>query len=55
MIRYEGTLIQLTIGDKGSYLYAAFGAPLAHEDDTARAAAAALELRAPPGALGFVG
>ncbi|MCA9972756.1 MAG: adenylate/guanylate cyclase domain-containing protein, partial [Anaerolineales bacterium] len=27
---YEGTLIQLTIGDKGSYLYAAFGAPVAH-------------------------
>src|SRR5262245_55587284 len=53
--RYEGTLLQLTIGDKGSYLYAAFGAPLAHEDDTARAAAAALELRAPPGTLSFVG
>jgi hypothetical protein len=33
---YDGTLIQLTIGDKGSYLYAAFGAPLAHEDDAAR-------------------
>ena len=24
---YDGTLLQLTIGDKGSYLYAAFGAP----------------------------
>ena len=31
---YEGTLLQLSIGDKGSYLYAAFGAPMAHEDDT---------------------
>ena len=33
LARYDGTLLQLTIGDKGSYLYAAFGAPLAHEDD----------------------
>lgn len=43
--KYDGTLLQLTIGDKGSYLYAAFGAPLAHEDDAVRAASAALELR----------
>ncbi|NUM48588.1 MAG: AAA family ATPase, partial [Anaerolineales bacterium] len=43
--RYEATLIQLTIGDKGSYLYAAFGAPVAHEDDSRRAVKAALELR----------
>ncbi|MCP4361430.1 MAG: tetratricopeptide repeat protein [Chloroflexi bacterium] len=42
--RYEGTLLQLTIGDKGSYIYASFGAPIAHEDDAHRAAAAALEL-----------
>lgn len=46
--RYEGSLIQLTTGDKGSYLYAAFGAPVAHDDDTRRAVAAALELRASP-------
>jgi class 3 adenylate cyclase/tetratricopeptide (TPR) repeat protein len=46
--RYEGTLLQLTIGDKGSYLYATFGAPLAHADDPARAVGAALELRRPP-------
>ncbi len=32
-------------GDKGAYLYAVFGSPLAHEDDAARACAAALELR----------
>jgi adenylate cyclase len=51
---YEGTLLQLTIGDKGSYLYVAFGAPVAHEDDTARAASAALELRRPPPALAFL-
>jgi predicted ATPase/class 3 adenylate cyclase len=45
LAQYEGHLIQLTIGDKGSYLYAAFGAPVAHEDDTLRAASAALALR----------
>jgi class 3 adenylate cyclase/tetratricopeptide (TPR) repeat protein len=43
--QYDGTLIQLTIGDKGSYFYAAFGAPAAHEDDAQRAASAALALR----------
>ena len=42
---YGGNLLQLTLGDKGAYLYAVFGSPLAHEDDAARAAAAALELR----------
>lgn len=40
-----GNLLQLTLGDKGAYLYAVFGSPQAHEDDAARAAAAALELR----------
>jgi predicted ATPase/class 3 adenylate cyclase len=43
--RFDGSLIQLTVGDKGSYLYAAFGAPIAHEDDARRAVSAALELR----------
>ena len=42
---YGGNLLHLTLGDKGAYLYAVFGSPLAHEDDAARAAAAALELR----------
>ena len=42
--RLEGSLIQLTTGDKGSYLYAAFGAPIAHDDDVQRAVSAALEL-----------
>src|SRR5438477_4516085 len=42
---YGGNLLHLTLGDKGAYLYAVFGPPLAHEDDAARAAAAALELR----------
>src|SRR5690606_30650666 len=31
--RYDGALLQVQIGDKGSYFYCAFGAPLAHEDD----------------------
>ncbi|MFN8494255.1 MAG: tetratricopeptide repeat protein [Caldilineaceae bacterium] len=52
--RYEGSLIQLTTGDKGSYLYAAFGAPVAHDDDSLRAVAAARELRTPPSAFAFI-
>jgi predicted ATPase/class 3 adenylate cyclase len=42
--RYEGNLIQLTIGDKGSFFYAVFGAPIAHDDDPVRAVQAAIEL-----------
>jgi predicted ATPase/class 3 adenylate cyclase len=52
---YEGVVIQLSLGDKGSYLYAAWGAPISHEDDDQRAVRAALELRVPPPALGFIG
>ncbi len=39
---FGGNVLQLTIGDKGAYLYSVFGAPLAHEDDAHRACAAAL-------------
>ncbi|HWQ11185.1 MAG TPA: AAA family ATPase, partial [Roseiflexaceae bacterium] len=53
--RFSGTLLQLTIGDKGSYFYCAFGAPAAHEDDAARAVMAAAQLRAPPPELDFIG
>ena len=42
---YEGNLLQITIGDKGSYVYASFGAIVAHEDDARRAVDAALMLR----------
>ena len=42
---FGGNVLQLTLGDKGAYLYGVFGSPLAHEDDAARAAAAALDLR----------
>lgn len=51
---FEGVLIQLTIGDKGSYLYAAFGAPFAHEDDSSRAGEASLKIRAMAESLGWV-
>lgn len=43
--RYGGNLLQITVGDKGAYLFAAFGTPTAHEDDAVRCVTAALELR----------
>ena len=36
LARYEGNMLQLTIGDKGCYLYASFGAPVTHGDDPRR-------------------
>lgn len=51
--RYGGALLDLSIGDKGSYLYAAFGALIAHENDAERALRAALTLQAPPPELAF--
>lgn len=54
LTRYAGVLFDVTMGDKGSYMYAAFGALVAHEDDVRRAAGAALELRAPPAELSFI-
>lgn len=46
--RLDGVLAQLTVGEKGSYFYAAWGAPIAHDDDTMRACMAALEITHPP-------
>ncbi|MDQ5979430.1 MAG: hypothetical protein QG602_2404, partial [Verrucomicrobiota bacterium] len=46
--RLEGVLVQLSIGEKGNYFYAAWGAPVAHDDDTVRAATAGLEIARPP-------
>jgi class 3 adenylate cyclase/tetratricopeptide (TPR) repeat protein len=43
--RYHGILLQITIGDKGSYVYVNFGALSVHEDDARRAVKMALELR----------
>ncbi|NTU83614.1 MAG: tetratricopeptide repeat protein, partial [Chloroflexales bacterium] len=50
-----GTLLQLTLGDKGAFLYASFGALVAHEDDARRAAHAALALHAAAAELGLSG
>lgn len=52
---YEGTLIDLNIGDKGSYLYINFGAPVSHENNVDRAAATALALRAQPDGINAIG
>lgn len=52
--RYGSDPIQLTIGDNGSCFYAGFGAPLAHDDDSARAVGASIELQTPPPALDFI-
>jgi predicted ATPase/class 3 adenylate cyclase len=45
---FEGALLQITIGDKGSYLYACFGAPITRKNDSERAVKAAQILLAPP-------
>ncbi len=39
-----GNLLEITVGDKGSYLYISFGGIVSHEDDARRAALAALQL-----------
>ncbi len=54
LVRHCGHLLQLTIGDKGSYLYAAFGAPVALENDAAAAVLAAFELANLPAELAFI-
>jgi len=45
---HHGSLIQLTTGDKGSYLYAVFGAPTAHMDSPLHAVRAAFDLHRLP-------
>ena len=52
--QYDGSLLQLTMGDKGSYLYAVFGAPTAHNDDAIRAVYAALTLQEVPPEFGWI-
>jgi adenylate cyclase len=54
VVGYEGYMLHLSMGDKGSYLSAGFGAPIAHEDDAVRAVSAALELQALPSELDFI-
>src|SRR5579859_4277370 len=46
--RYDGYLKEVDIGDKGSKYIVVFGAPLAHENDEARALRCALEIAALP-------
>jgi len=53
--RYEAIFDHLTMGDKGSYICLAFGAPIAHSDDETRAVCAARELLSPPPELAFIG
>jgi DNA-binding response OmpR family regulator len=53
--QFEGSVLQLTMGDKGSYLYAAFGAPTAHNDDAIRAVYAALALQEVPPEFEWIG
>lgn len=52
--RYQGHLIQLTIGDKGSYLYASFGAPNTNPDHQSQAVQAALDLQAAPVKFNYI-
>ena len=54
LVKYDVYPLQLTVGDKGSSLYTAFGAPTAHEDDAVRAVTAALELSRPPAELAYI-
>jgi class 3 adenylate cyclase/predicted ATPase len=42
--RYDGSVNLVDMGDKGSKYIVLFGAPIAHEDDSARAVSCALEL-----------
>ncbi len=51
---YGGHLLQITIGDKGSYCYVVFGALVSYEDDAARAAAAALALQDLPSDFSYI-
>ncbi|MHB8620426.1 MAG: AAA family ATPase, partial [Chloroflexota bacterium] len=51
--RYEGSINKVSVDDKGASLVVVYGLPpLSHEDDPARAVAAALDMQAALGALG---
>jgi adenylate cyclase len=52
--RYDGLLVDLIVGEKGSYSYLNFGALTVHEDDARRALAAALSLAAAADKLDFL-
>ncbi len=55
LAHHEGHLVQVTIGDKGSYLYAVFGVPATGDtNDANQALAAALALRSLSTKLDFI-
>ena len=54
VIYFDGTLVAINTGDKGSYLYISFGTPHAHEDDSERAVALAQKLLVLPDELKFI-
>jgi hypothetical protein len=54
IIPHHGSIIQFTVGDKGSYIYVLFGAPLAHHDDEVQAVLTTLELASPPESLSYM-
>ncbi|HYF64486.1 MAG TPA: tetratricopeptide repeat protein [Herpetosiphonaceae bacterium] len=49
--RYEGLILQITLGEKGGFVYMVFGAPITHEDDVMRVLLAAQALCDAPAAL----
>ncbi len=54
LVGYDSYVMQVLVDDKGSHLYAIFGAPVAHDDDSERAVGAALELQAAPKQFDFI-
>lgn len=54
LAKYQGHVLQVTVGDKGSYLNAAFGALMTHEDEVDRALAAVMVLKSPPKELNYI-
>lgn len=54
ILAYQGHVLQFSTGDKGSYLYATFGAPIACENDAVLAVSAAQSLRIVPAHLSFI-
>jgi tetratricopeptide (TPR) repeat protein len=53
LTRFGGMLVDVTTGDKGVYVFGAFGVPVAHGDDLLRAVSAAEELRQPGVRIGL--